>query len=87
MNNLPPDIQARRAVEDRAIQLGSERRDLDDRIAKNTQNIIDLISDAADAGIPFDHLATMVGVSRQTLHRWREIVRRLREEESDREEA
>jgi hypothetical protein len=78
MTELPPDMQARRDIEDRAIRLGDERRDLDNRVAENTQGIIDLIPEAADAGITFDNLARMVGVSRQTLHRWREIVRRLR---------
>jgi hypothetical protein len=78
MIDLPPDMQARRTVEDRAVQLGAERRDLDNKLAANTQAIIDLIPDAASAGVPFDHLSTLVGVSRQTLHRWREVVRRLR---------
>jgi hypothetical protein len=79
MDHTPSNIQARRAVEDRAIQLGGERRDLDNRVAANTQAIIDLLPNAVDAGVPFDHVATLVGITRQTLYRWQEVARRLRE--------
>lgn len=75
--NLHADMQARRAIEDRAIALGNERRALDSNLAVNTQAIIDLLRDAQGAGIPYEHLAEMVGVSRQTLHRWREVARKL----------
>jgi hypothetical protein len=74
---IPSRLQAKREVEDEAIKLGEERRDLDDRIAANTQAVIDLLPRAADAGVPFDHVATMVGVTRQTLYRWQEVARRL----------
>jgi DNA-binding XRE family transcriptional regulator len=33
--------------------------------------------DAAEVGIPFDTYAKLVGVSRQTLYRWRDAVSRL----------
>jgi transcriptional regulator GlxA family with amidase domain len=79
MTNIPTDIQARREVEDRAIKLGEERLDLENREAANIEAVIDLIPEATDAGIPFDHLAKLVGVSRQTLYRWQEVARRLRE--------
>ena len=79
MDHIPSNIQARRAVEDRAIRLGGERRDLDNRVAVNTQAIIDLLPSAANAGVPFDHVATLVGITRQTLYRWQEVARRLRE--------
>jgi hypothetical protein len=82
MTDLPPDMQARRAIEDRAVQLGNERRDLDGRLAANTQAIIDLLRDAEGSGIPYEHLAEIVGVSRQTLFRWREIASELKPSET-----
>jgi hypothetical protein len=78
MTDLPPDMQARRAVEDRAVQLGAERRGLDDQAAANTQAIIDLLPQAETAGVPLEHLAGLLTVSRQTLYRWRDTVARLR---------
>jgi hypothetical protein len=77
MDYIPSRLQAKREVEDEAIRLGEERRDLDERTTNNTQAVIDLLPRAADAGVPFDHVATMVGVTRQTLYRWQEIARRL----------
>jgi DNA invertase Pin-like site-specific DNA recombinase len=79
VDHIPSNIQARRAVEDRAIRLGEQRLDLNNRVAANTQAIIDLLANAADAGVPFDHVATLVGITRQTLYRWQEVARRLRE--------
>src|ERR1700691_3659094 len=78
--NLPPQIQARRAVEDRAAQLGVERRDLDDRTLANTRAIMALLPEAESAGVPLEQLSTLAGVSRQTLHRWRLNVPRLQAE-------
>lgn len=77
MDDIQSNIQARRAVEDRALQLADERRGLDSQITANTQAIIGLIPEAAKAGIPFEQLAGLIGVSRQTLYRWREIAGRL----------
>ncbi|HXM87033.1 MAG TPA: helix-turn-helix domain-containing protein [Solirubrobacteraceae bacterium] len=76
MTDLPPEVELRRAIEDRAIQLGTERHDLDSRLAANTQGIIDLLHDAQGAGVPYEQLAALVGVSRQTLFRWRETAAR-----------
>jgi DNA invertase Pin-like site-specific DNA recombinase len=87
MNNLPNTIQARRAIEDRAAQLAEQRRKIDSQVAENTQAIIDLIPEAAKVGIPLDQLAEVIGVSRQTLYRWREIARRLEPDESASEMA
>jgi hypothetical protein len=81
MDYIPSRIQAKREVEDDAIKLGQERLDLDNRVAANTQAVIDLLPRAADAGVPFDHIASMVGVTRQTLYRWQEVARRLRPSE------
>jgi hypothetical protein len=39
------------------------------------QIAVELIPEAVDAGIPFDTFAKLVGVSRQTLYRWRDLAR------------
>ena len=77
MADLPPSVEARRSIEDRAIQLSAERHDLDTRIATNTQAIIDLLLDAEGTGTTFEQPADLIGVSRQTLYRWREVASRL----------
>lgn len=74
MADLPPDIQARRNIEDRAAHLGAKRRDLDGELTENTQDIIQLLRDAEGTGVTYDYLAHLTGVSRQTLYRWREIA-------------
>ncbi len=73
VERLLSETQARRAVEDEAIRLGAERADLDNKLADNTEATIDLMHEALAVGIGFDQLARMVGVSRQTLHRWRNV--------------
>jgi hypothetical protein len=75
--NLPPDIQARRAIEDRAATLGAERRGFEAGLATNTHLIIDLLRDAEGLGIAFEHLAKLLGVSRQSLYNWREVATKL----------
>ena len=82
MGDLPPDIQARRAIEDRAAVLGNTRVELNNGLIANTQDIIDLLRDAERVGLPYEDIATLVGVSRQTLWRWREVARRLNPGES-----
>jgi DNA invertase Pin-like site-specific DNA recombinase len=77
MTDLPPDIQARRNIEDRAATLGAKRRALDSELTKNTQAIIQLLRDAEGTGVTYDYLAHLTGVSRQTLYRWREIASHL----------
>ncbi len=79
MNNIPQDLQVRRAVEDELIQLGSERNRLESELAANIDAIIGALPKAMEAGIPFDGIAKLVGVSRQTLYRWQEVARHLRE--------
>jgi hypothetical protein len=75
MNGLPPHIQARRAVEDQALRLGNQRRDLNAQTIANTQAIMVLLPKAQAAGVPLEQLAEMVQVSRQTLYRWQEAKR------------
>jgi hypothetical protein len=70
----PNDIRLQRAIEDRAIALGVERARLEELLEKNTGAVGALVREWEKAGspIPFERLATLVGVSRQTLYRWRE---------------
>jgi transcriptional regulator GlxA family with amidase domain len=77
MTELPSAVQARRAVEDQAIQLAEERREIESREVANIEAAVDLIPRAAEANMPLDHLARLIGVSRQTLYRWQEVARRL----------
>lgn len=74
MAEIPPDIQARRTVEDEAILLGAERLDLEARLVANTERTRSLLGNALLAGVPLDHFARMAHVSRQTLYRWREVT-------------
>lgn len=79
MTEIPPDLQARRAVEDELVRLGSERNRLESELASNIEAIVAAIPKAIETGIPFDGVARLVGVSRQTLYRWQEVARRLTE--------
>ncbi len=74
MTETPPDLQARRAIEDELIQLGSERNRLESELAENIEAIVAAIPKAIDVAIPFDGVAKLVGISRQTLYRWREVL-------------
>ena len=73
-------LQKKHNIETLAVEAGEQRAKLDDELAANTQWIIDLMPQAMEAGIPFDTFAKLVGVSRQTLYRWREVAARLRAE-------
>jgi hypothetical protein len=72
MNETPPDIQVRRSIEDQIVKLGSERTRLENELGANIEAIVAAIPKAIEADIPFDGIAKLVGVSRQTLYRWRE---------------
>lgn len=72
MPDLPSDLQATRAVEDRLVQLGAERTKLEAKLGENLEAIVAEIPAATAVGIPFDRIAHLVGVSRQTLYRWRD---------------
>jgi hypothetical protein len=80
MAETPEEIRAARAIEDRAIELGDERGKLDDRLGKNTEEIVTLLREweEAPSGIALERLASLVGVSRQTLYRWRDVIARLK---------
>jgi hypothetical protein len=79
MPDLSHDLQTTRAVEDRLVQLGAERTQLDAKLGENLEAIVDEIPAATEAGIPFDRIAHLVGVSRQTLYRWRDVLPKLRD--------
>lgn len=79
MPDLSQDLQATRAVEDRLVRLGAERAHLEAKLGENLEAIVDEIPAATEAGIPFDRIAHLVGVSRQTLYRWRDVLAKLRD--------
>jgi transposase-like protein len=72
MTELEQNLQARRAIEDRLIRLGRERKDVERALSANIQAITDAMTEAVDAGIPVEQVSKLVGVSRQTLYRWSE---------------
>lgn len=78
MNDIPPDLAAKRAVEDEALRLGAERHDLENKSAANIDAILRVLHEAEQVGVPFDHIAQHVGVSRQTLYRWRDVAARMK---------
>jgi hypothetical protein len=78
MTDLKQDLQATRAVEDELIRLGSERSRLERQLGVNLEQIVDAIPEATALRISFDHIAGLVGVSRQTLYRWQRSLSTLR---------
>lgn len=79
MNPIPPELEAQRGIEDRAIALGTERQKLEDEMARNTWAIIELLRDPAHTRVPLDFLASLLTVSRQSLYRWRDIAQKIPE--------
>lgn len=77
MNPLPQDIQARRAIEDRAAKLGVRRRGYETGLRRNYEEISDLLRDAEGSGVSLEQLAALLGVSRQSLSKWRDEALRL----------
>jgi hypothetical protein len=78
MAETPQDLQARRAIEDELVQLGSKRNRLESELGSNIKAIVAAIPKATEVGIPFDGVARLVGISRQTLYRWQGAIQRLR---------
>jgi len=77
-------LERQRETEDQAIDLGAQRADLEQRLSENTEAILALFDAAGEVGIPAEQFARLVGVSRQSLYRWREVARRLRESRESR---
>jgi transposase-like protein len=51
---------------------GDAGRDVNDMAASRQFIVEELMPKAAEAGIPLDALAKLLGISRQTLYRWRD---------------
>lgn len=84
---LPPDVQARRAVEDNAIKLGRERAKLEGRLDQIIEEAIELMEAAERAGVSVERLARLIQISRPTLYRWRESVAILRADRAEHDGA
>jgi AcrR family transcriptional regulator len=76
--DLPPDVKARRAVEDKAIKLGRERNRLEGRLAQIIEEAVELMSEAERNAITIERLAELIDISRPTLYRWRDATAILR---------
>jgi hypothetical protein len=81
--DLPPKVQARRAVEDKAIKLGNERTRLESRLAGIIEDAVGLMSDAEHNGVSIERLAELIQISRPTLYRWRDGVAILRADRAE----
>jgi hypothetical protein len=66
-------LERRQGLERLALETGQKHaRHLDDLVSDRQFIVEELIPKAAEAGIPFGALAELLGVSRQTLYRWRD---------------
>jgi DNA invertase Pin-like site-specific DNA recombinase len=76
-------LEWRQGLERLALETGQKHAQHLDDLASSRQFIVEeLIPKAAEAGISFDALAKLLGISRQTLYRWQEAVRLKREVEA-----
>lgn len=67
-------LEWRHGLEQLAIETGAKHAEHVNDVAASRQFIVEeLMPKAAEAGIPFDTLANLLGLSRQTLYRWRDI--------------
>ena len=83
MSELPSDLQAQRDFEDHALKLGKERDALEGKLGKNLEQIVDLLEMAPEHGVSMERFATLIGVRRQQLYRWRDAIAILRREAED----
>ncbi len=86
MNDPSPTaerLHKRQGIERLIVEEGERRARLEDELLVNQQSIMDRLKEALAVGIPFDTVAKLVGVSRQTLYRWQEVARRLHAEGLD----
>jgi len=84
--DLPPNVKAQRALEDRAIKLGNERNTLEARLAAIIEDAVGLMEDAEHDGVSIERLAGLIQISRPTLYRWRDSVAILRANRAESEE-
>jgi AcrR family transcriptional regulator len=73
--DLPADVKAQRAAEDKAIKLGVERAKLEGRLEEIIEDAVELMESNA---VSAQRLAELIKVSRPTLYRWRDTVAILR---------
>jgi hypothetical protein len=83
MNELPSDLQAQRDFEDQTLKLGKERDALETKLGNNLEQIVDLLEMAPEHGVSMERFATLIGVRRQQLYRWRDSIAILRREAED----
>jgi hypothetical protein len=77
------DIQAQRDLEDETMRLGAERDALEAKLGKNLEQVVDLLAQAPEHGVSVERFASLVGVRRQQLYRWRDSIALLRREAED----
>lgn len=68
-------IEQRREIEDEALRLGEQRREIHGNVDENRRAISALLETAVAHGISVEHFAQLVGVRRASLYRWRESER------------
>ncbi len=83
--DLPPDVEAQRAVEDKAIKLGNERAKLENRLGKIIEEAVELMGDAERNGVSIERLAQLIQIQRSTLYRWRDSIAILRANRAEQE--
>lgn len=71
-------LRRKHAIELAAAEAGEKRARAQDDLLSNTQTIVELMPQAVAADIPLDTFAKLVGVSRQTLYRWRDDIAALK---------
>lgn len=64
-------LEEQRRVEDRALELGEERREVLGRLEDNSKAMAELVRSAPDS-VPLQRLARLLGVGRATIYRWLE---------------
>jgi len=82
-------VKAQRAVEDKAIKLGTKRAQLEAQRAKIIEDAVALMSDAERVGVSVARLAELIQIDRPNLYRWRSAVaiHRADREEHERGDA
>jgi hypothetical protein len=81
--DLPSDVKARRALEDKAIMLGNERTRLERRLEEIIEEAVGLMAQADRRSVSVDRLAELIRIDRTTLYRWRDMAARHRTARED----
>lgn len=76
-------LQKRQNIETIIVREGEQRSRLEADLVVNQQSIVDRLKEALEVGIPFDTVAKLAGISRQTLYRWQGVRRSLRGDKVD----